>query len=95
MNIIPLAATPIPDIAYIFKRQCVGHCNCKSASYGGETRKLALRYEHRLRVMLVYDFNCSPSVYVDNHTIPTKCTLLLLKAPDITICTLKYINYRL
>jgi hypothetical protein len=33
-------------------------------------------------------------VHVDNHTIitPTKCTLLLLKAPDITICTfLSYI----
>jgi hypothetical protein len=28
--------------------------------------------------------------HVDNHTIitPTTCTLLLLKAPDITICTL-------
>jgi hypothetical protein len=36
------------------------------------------------------NFNCCPSVHVDNHTIitPTKCTLLLLKAPDITICTL-------
>jgi hypothetical protein len=35
-------------------------------------------------------FNCCPSVHVDNHTIitPTKCTLLLLKAPDITVCTL-------
>jgi hypothetical protein len=36
------------------------------------------------------DSNCCPSVHVDNHTTitPTKCTLLLLKAPDITICTL-------
>jgi hypothetical protein len=42
----------------------------------------------------MFDFNCCPSVHVDNHTIitPTKCTLLLLKAPDITICTfLSYI----
>jgi hypothetical protein len=40
------------------------------------------------------NFNCCPSVHVDNHTIitPTKCTILLLKAPDITICTfLSYI----
>jgi hypothetical protein len=39
-------------------------------------------------------FNCCLSVHVDNYTIiiPTKCTLLLLKAPDITICTfLSYI----
>jgi hypothetical protein len=38
------------------------------------------------------NFNCCPSVHVDNHTIitPTKCTLLLLKAPDITIYTLCY-----
>jgi hypothetical protein len=30
---------------------------------------------------------------IEKHTIitPTKCTLLLLKAPDITICTLSYI----
>jgi hypothetical protein len=37
-----------------------------------------------------FNFNCCPSMHVDNHTIvtPTKCTLLLLKAPDITICTL-------
>jgi hypothetical protein len=35
-------------------------------------------------------FNCCPSVHVDNHTIitPTKGTLLLLKAPDITVGTL-------
>jgi hypothetical protein len=42
----------------------------------------------------IYFFNCCPSVHVDNHTIftPTKCTLLLLKAQDITICTfLSYI----
>jgi hypothetical protein len=39
---------------------------------------------------IIYNFNCCPSVHVDNHTIitPTKCTLLLLKAPDITNCTL-------
>jgi hypothetical protein len=38
----------------------------------------------------IESFNCCPSVHVDNHTIiiPTKCTLLLLKASDITICTL-------
>jgi hypothetical protein len=38
----------------------------------------------------IYNFNCCPSVHVDNHTVitPTKCTLLLLKAPDITVCTL-------
>jgi hypothetical protein len=38
----------------------------------------------------VVNFNCCPSVHVDDHTIitPTKCTLLLLKAPDIAICTL-------
>jgi hypothetical protein len=41
------------------------------------------------------NFNCCPSVHVDNHTIitPTKCTLLLLKAPDITICTLSLKHY--
>jgi hypothetical protein len=36
-------------------------------------------------------FNCCLSVHVDNYTIivPTKCTsFLLLKAQDITVCTL-------
>jgi hypothetical protein len=47
--------------------------------------KLCCAREHSL-----LNFNCCPSVHVDNHTIitPTKCTLLLLKAQDITICTL-------
>jgi hypothetical protein len=41
-------------------------------------------------LLFIYYFNCCTSVHVDNHTIitPTKCTLLLLKAPDTTICTL-------
>jgi hypothetical protein len=36
------------------------------------------------------NLNCCPSVHVDSHTIitPRKYTLLLLKAPDITIYTL-------
>jgi hypothetical protein len=58
MNVIPLAATPLPVTVYTFKRQCFGHCNCKSASYGNETRKHNLRYEHRLRVILVYGIRC-------------------------------------
>jgi hypothetical protein len=48
----------------------------------------ALRYnKHPFQTEENY-FNCCPSVHVDNHTIitPTKCTLLLLKSQDITIC---------
>jgi hypothetical protein len=43
--------------------------------------------------IICFCFNCCPSVHVDNHTIitPTKCTLLLLKASDITVCTLCHI----
>jgi hypothetical protein len=45
-------------------------------------------YSHLINIIWLF-FNCCPSVHVDNHTIitPTKCTLLLLKAPDTTICT--------
>ena len=58
MNVTPLVATPIPVIVYTFKRQCFGHRNCKAASYGDETRKITLRYEHRLRVILMYGIRC-------------------------------------
>jgi hypothetical protein len=44
----------------------------------------------RNKISHLHFLNCCPSVHVDNHTIitPTKCTLLLLKAPDITVYTL-------
>jgi hypothetical protein len=48
----------------------------------------------RIERDMIKNFNCCPSVHVDSHTIitPTKCTLLLLKTPDIKICTfLSYI----
>jgi uncharacterized membrane protein YqiK len=40
------------------------------------------------RIIVIDNFNCCLSVYVDNYTVivPTKCTSLL-KAPYITICT--------
>jgi hypothetical protein len=45
-------------------------------------------------VILFVFFYCCLSVHVDNYTIiiPTKCTsFLLLKAQDITICTLVFV----
>lgn len=79
MNVIPLAATPIPVIVYTFKRQCVGNCNCRSASYGGETRKLTLRYEHRLRVILVYGIRCVLYISIKSVLTQSKKNLLLRK----------------
>jgi hypothetical protein len=45
---------------------------------------------HITSLTISRNFNRCPSVHIDNHTIITltKCTLLLLKASDITICTL-------